>query len=222
MLGASNRRGVRRRALEDETDGMIAHFAGLERLQHALGWTLSGGQLQMVAVARGLMARPEAAAAGRAVARAGAADRAAGVPHRGGHPGRAARRCCWWSRTRTWRCPWRTGATCWKPGGCWCPDARRRCGRMTRCGRPTWAGGAGWAWSTERVADRLGCLPIVKGCSGSIRILDITVSREDAGEAYAAGGGCAFHLRCCLPRTRLPGCRGSKPQLVSEAVTSLS
>ncbi len=58
LLGASNRRGMRRRALEAEVDTMIGYFAGLERLQHALGWTLSGGQLQMVAVARGLMAQP--------------------------------------------------------------------------------------------------------------------------------------------------------------------
>jgi branched-chain amino acid transport system ATP-binding protein len=58
MLGASNRRGVGRRALEAETDEMINYFADLGRLQHALGWTLSGGQLQMVAVARGLMAKP--------------------------------------------------------------------------------------------------------------------------------------------------------------------
>ena len=58
LLGASNRRGVRRRALEAEVDTTIGHFAGLERLQHALGWPLSGGQLQMVAVARGRMARP--------------------------------------------------------------------------------------------------------------------------------------------------------------------
>ncbi len=58
LLGASNRKGVKRRTLETEVDEMIGYFAGLERLQHALGWTLSGGQLQMVAVARGLMAKP--------------------------------------------------------------------------------------------------------------------------------------------------------------------
>jgi branched-chain amino acid transport system ATP-binding protein len=58
ILGASNRKGVRRRALEDEVDGMLDAFADLKRLEHALGWTLSGGQLQMVAVARGLMAKP--------------------------------------------------------------------------------------------------------------------------------------------------------------------
>ena len=58
ILGASNRRGIPRRTLESEVDGMLDIFPDLKRLEHALGWTLSGGQLQMVAVARGLMAQP--------------------------------------------------------------------------------------------------------------------------------------------------------------------
>ena len=58
LLGGSNRKGVARKVLERETDSMFESFPDLKRLEHALGWTLSGGQLQMVAVARGLMARP--------------------------------------------------------------------------------------------------------------------------------------------------------------------
>ena len=59
MLGASNRKGVTApRAVERELDEMFGFFPDLCRLKDALGWTLSGGQLQMVAVARGLMARP--------------------------------------------------------------------------------------------------------------------------------------------------------------------
>jgi branched-chain amino acid transport system ATP-binding protein len=58
LLGASNRRGLRRAAMEREAEAMLEFFPDLRRLQHALGWTLSGGQLLMVAVARGLMARP--------------------------------------------------------------------------------------------------------------------------------------------------------------------
>ena len=58
LLGGSNRRGVGRRVLEAETDEMFGLFPELKRLEHALGWTLSGGQLQMVAVARGMMAKP--------------------------------------------------------------------------------------------------------------------------------------------------------------------
>ena len=58
VLGGSNRRGVPRRTLEREADDMFGFFPDLRRLEHALGWTLSGGQLQMVAVARGMMAKP--------------------------------------------------------------------------------------------------------------------------------------------------------------------
>ncbi|MBV9655683.1 MAG: ABC transporter ATP-binding protein [Acetobacteraceae bacterium] len=58
-LGASNRRGVDRRGFAREVDEMFAFFPELKRLEHALGWKLSGGQLQMVAVARGLMAKPK-------------------------------------------------------------------------------------------------------------------------------------------------------------------
>jgi branched-chain amino acid transport system ATP-binding protein len=57
-LGASSRPRMPRRQLAAEVDAMLDFFPDLVRLQHALGWTLSGGQLQMVAVARGLMAKP--------------------------------------------------------------------------------------------------------------------------------------------------------------------
>jgi branched-chain amino acid transport system ATP-binding protein len=58
MLGASNRRGVARRQLETEVDGMFELFPEIRRFSGALGWTLSGGQQQMVALARGLMSKP--------------------------------------------------------------------------------------------------------------------------------------------------------------------
>src|SRR5260370_931348 len=52
MLGASNRKGLSRRQLEAEVDEQLGFFSDLQRLQHALGLTLSRGQLQMVAGAR--------------------------------------------------------------------------------------------------------------------------------------------------------------------------
>jgi branched-chain amino acid transport system ATP-binding protein len=58
LLGTSNRGRLRRTTLENEFEEMLTLFPDLRRLVDALGWTLSGGQLQMVAVARGLMARP--------------------------------------------------------------------------------------------------------------------------------------------------------------------
>ncbi len=57
MLGASNRRAAKSE-LSREADAMFELFPDIRAFSDALGWTLSGGQLQMVAVARGLMAKP--------------------------------------------------------------------------------------------------------------------------------------------------------------------
>jgi len=57
MLGASNRK-VATLQLSREADAMFDLFPDIRAFSNALGWTLSGGQLQMVAVARGLMAKP--------------------------------------------------------------------------------------------------------------------------------------------------------------------
>src|ERR1700753_301398 len=57
MLGASNRRASTSE-LSREADAMFDLFPDIRKFSASLGWTLSGGQLQMVAVARGLMAKP--------------------------------------------------------------------------------------------------------------------------------------------------------------------
>src|SRR6202451_938907 len=57
MLGGSNRRAAKAE-LAREADAMFDLFPDIRNFANALGWTLSGGQLQMVAVARGLMAKP--------------------------------------------------------------------------------------------------------------------------------------------------------------------
>jgi branched-chain amino acid transport system ATP-binding protein len=58
LLGASNRRGVSNATLEREVNGMLEFFPDLRRLEQTYCWALSGGEMQMVAVARGLMAQP--------------------------------------------------------------------------------------------------------------------------------------------------------------------
>jgi branched-chain amino acid transport system ATP-binding protein len=58
MLGASNRGRVAKAQLVKETDEMFDLFPDILPFAGALGWSLSGGQQQMVAVARGLMAKP--------------------------------------------------------------------------------------------------------------------------------------------------------------------
>ena len=57
MLGASNRR-VAASELSREADALFDLFPDIRKFSSSLGWTLSGGQLQMVAVARGLKAKP--------------------------------------------------------------------------------------------------------------------------------------------------------------------
>ena len=57
MLGGSNRRASKA-DLSREADAMFDLFPDIRVFSESLGWTLSGGQLQMVAVARGLMAKP--------------------------------------------------------------------------------------------------------------------------------------------------------------------
>jgi branched-chain amino acid transport system ATP-binding protein len=58
LLGAANRAGVGRREREADADEMSSLFPEILPFMDTLAWKLSGGQLQMVAVARGLMARP--------------------------------------------------------------------------------------------------------------------------------------------------------------------
>ena len=58
LLGAASRAGLGRRRREAEADEVASLFPEIRPFLDTLAWKLSGGQLQMVAVARGLMARP--------------------------------------------------------------------------------------------------------------------------------------------------------------------
>jgi branched-chain amino acid transport system ATP-binding protein len=59
MLGGSNRARTSRAEIRSDVEEMFEIFPDLRRLAAALGWSLSGGQQQMLAVARGLMGRPK-------------------------------------------------------------------------------------------------------------------------------------------------------------------
>jgi branched-chain amino acid transport system ATP-binding protein len=59
MLGASSRGRLKRAQMAAEIEQVFAIFPDLKRFSGALGWSLSGGQQQMLAVARGLMAIPK-------------------------------------------------------------------------------------------------------------------------------------------------------------------
>jgi branched-chain amino acid transport system ATP-binding protein len=59
MIGSSSRKNVSRGQLESEVEEMFEIFPPLKRLSGSLGWSLSGGEQQMLAVARGLMSKPK-------------------------------------------------------------------------------------------------------------------------------------------------------------------
>jgi branched-chain amino acid transport system ATP-binding protein len=59
LLGGANRTDVTRSELHADAERMFDIFPDLRSFRNALGWTLSGGQQQMVAIARGLMSRPK-------------------------------------------------------------------------------------------------------------------------------------------------------------------
>ena len=59
MLGTSNRGTLPKKQMEQEVGEMFEIFPVIKPFENALGWTLSGGQQQMLAVARGLMAKPK-------------------------------------------------------------------------------------------------------------------------------------------------------------------
>jgi len=61
LLGASSRshRKNFRREIEDDIENVCSLFPDLKRFSKNLAWTLSGGQQQMLAIARGLMAQPK-------------------------------------------------------------------------------------------------------------------------------------------------------------------
>jgi len=59
LLGGSSRAEASRRELETDVDQMLAIFPELKPFGNVLGWKLSGGQQQMLAIARGLMAHPK-------------------------------------------------------------------------------------------------------------------------------------------------------------------
>jgi branched-chain amino acid transport system ATP-binding protein len=58
-LGATPRKEGGRAKTDQDVDEMFALFPPLRPLGAKMGWTLSGGEQQMLAIARGLMARPK-------------------------------------------------------------------------------------------------------------------------------------------------------------------
>lgn len=59
MLGSTSRGHLSKQMMAQDVEQMFGIFPDIKRFENSLGWTLSGGQQQMLAVARGLMAKPK-------------------------------------------------------------------------------------------------------------------------------------------------------------------
>lgn len=59
MLGTTPRKGATKAEVADDLAKVFSIFPILKEFKDRLGWQLSGGQLQMLAIGRGLMSRPK-------------------------------------------------------------------------------------------------------------------------------------------------------------------
>ena len=98
-------RRQRRRRTPTSTSGSRCSLVSPSGARQRAG-SLSGGEQQMLAIARALMSRPEVAALRRAQPRVWrrSSPRSCSRVHRTAEPATRACRCCSSSRTRTWRC----------------------------------------------------------------------------------------------------------------------
>ena len=79
MLGSTARGHLSKQAMADGVEEMFGIFPDIKRFADSLGWTLSGGQQQMLAVARGLMAKPKLLLLDEPSSGSGPGDRAAAL-----------------------------------------------------------------------------------------------------------------------------------------------
>ncbi len=59
MLGTTPRKGVSQAGIDGDLERVFTLFPILKEFKNRLGWQLSGGQLQMLAIGRGLMSKPK-------------------------------------------------------------------------------------------------------------------------------------------------------------------
>jgi branched-chain amino acid transport system ATP-binding protein len=59
MLGTTPRKGASKAEIEGDLEKVFDLFAILKEFKNRLGWQLSGGQQQMLAIGRGLMSKPK-------------------------------------------------------------------------------------------------------------------------------------------------------------------
>ena len=113
MMGAFTRSD--KAEIARSLEGVLGRFPRLkERWSQAAG-TLSGGEQQMLVIGRALMARPACCCS--TSPRSASRRPSSRTSRVRSSPSTATRTspCCWWSRTRAWRCASQTARTRWRP-----------------------------------------------------------------------------------------------------------
>ena len=135
-MGAFTRKDSK--AIREDVDRVYELFPRLKEREKQKGGTMSGGEQQMLAMGRALMAHPEAPAPRRAVARPRPGDRRQDLrdhprDQRAGHddPARRAER-----ELRARRLA--RAATCSRPARSPCPTNPTRCATTSASRPPTW------------------------------------------------------------------------------------
>ena len=116
---------------------MFELFPRLKERQKQIAGTLSGGEQQMLAMARALMSKPrllmlDEPSMGLAPILVEQIFDIIRALHKSGTT------ILLWSRTRKWHCPSRTARMCWKQARFPCPATRRSCCTTMQSGRRIW------------------------------------------------------------------------------------
>ena len=125
---------------EETMQTVYARFPRLKERRRQLAGTLSGGEQQMLAVGRALMAKPRMILMDEPSMGLVAPCWSRRSLTSSRRSTSRASPSCWWSRTPGWRCPSPTGPTCWRPGTNHHPgQSRRPAERRAGQKKPIWA-----------------------------------------------------------------------------------